>query len=136
MPISWCIAMLADQGVPDGEITKRISKPRENEGHWPRRFVEQRIEGPYDEARSGALRGPFPTSKPMKWSTSHSRKRLAGCDPSVFPPDVQACGSSDDDDPTEFLKFLKTVDGNLPSNLDIHLGLDNFTTHKTKRTFT
>ena len=33
----------------------------------------------------------------------------------------------------EFLKFLRTIDENVPAHLDIHLVLDNYTTHKTKR---
>lgn len=33
----------------------------------------------------------------------------------------------------EFLKFLKTVDANVPPTLDIHLILDNYGTHKTPR---
>ena len=31
----------------------------------------------------------------------------------------------------EFLKFLKTIDGNTPADLDLHLILDNYQTHKT-----
>jgi len=31
----------------------------------------------------------------------------------------------------EFLKFLKTIDANTPPNLDLHLILDNYGTHKT-----
>ena len=34
----------------------------------------------------------------------------------------------------EFLKFLKTIDENVPSPFEIHLVLDNYVTHKTKRT--
>ena len=30
----------------------------------------------------------------------------------------------------EFLKFLRTVDGNVPAGLEIHLILDNYATHK------
>jgi transposase len=33
----------------------------------------------------------------------------------------------------EFLKFLKTVDANTPADLDLHLILDNYGTHKTPR---
>jgi transposase len=33
----------------------------------------------------------------------------------------------------EFLQFLKTIDANVPSKLDIHLILDNYGTHKTPR---
>ena len=32
---------------------------------------------------------------------------------------------------TEFLKFLRTIDANVPSDLDIHLVMDNYGTHKT-----
>ena len=32
---------------------------------------------------------------------------------------------------TEFLAFLKTIDANVPADLDIHLVLDNASTHKT-----
>lgn len=35
---------------------------------------------------------------------------------------------------TEFLKFLKTIDDAVPGELEIHLVLDNYVTHKTKRT--
>ena len=35
---------------------------------------------------------------------------------------------------TEFLKFLKMIDENVPSEFEVHLVLDNYTTHKTKRT--
>ena len=31
----------------------------------------------------------------------------------------------------EFRKFLDTIDANLPANLDVHLILDNYATHKT-----
>lgn len=31
----------------------------------------------------------------------------------------------------EFLKFLQTIDANVPRNLDVHLVLDNYGTHKT-----
>ena len=33
----------------------------------------------------------------------------------------------------EFLQFLKTIDANVPSELDLHLILDNYGTHKTPR---
>lgn len=33
----------------------------------------------------------------------------------------------------EFLQFLKTIDGRVPSELDLHLILDNYGTHKTPR---
>jgi transposase len=32
---------------------------------------------------------------------------------------------------TEFLKFLRVIDESVPSNLDVHLILDNYATHKT-----
>lgn len=35
---------------------------------------------------------------------------------------------------SEFLRFLKTIDEAVPADLDIHLVLDNYVTHKTKRT--
>jgi transposase len=31
----------------------------------------------------------------------------------------------------EFLKFLRTLDSNVPSDMDIHLVMDNYGTHKT-----
>jgi transposase len=31
----------------------------------------------------------------------------------------------------EFLKFLQTIDANVPKNLDVHLMMDNYGTHKT-----
>jgi transposase len=31
----------------------------------------------------------------------------------------------------EFLQFLKTIDASVPADLDIHLILDNYGTHKT-----
>jgi transposase len=34
----------------------------------------------------------------------------------------------------EFVKFLRTIDGAVPAQLDIHLVMDNYVTHKTKRT--
>lgn len=34
----------------------------------------------------------------------------------------------------EFLKFLRTIDQAVPAELDIHLVMDNYITHKTKRT--
>jgi transposase len=34
---------------------------------------------------------------------------------------------------TEFLKFLKTIDATVPRDLDLHLILDNYGTHKTPR---
>ena len=32
---------------------------------------------------------------------------------------------------TEFLQFLRTIDANVPQNLDVHLIMDNYGTHKT-----
>jgi len=32
---------------------------------------------------------------------------------------------------TEFLTFLKTIDASVPTELDVHLVLDNASTHKT-----
>ena len=32
---------------------------------------------------------------------------------------------------SEFLKFLRTIEGSVPSDLDIHLVMDNYGTHKT-----
>jgi len=32
---------------------------------------------------------------------------------------------------TEFLQFLRTTDADVPSNLDVHLVMDNYGTHKT-----
>lgn len=34
---------------------------------------------------------------------------------------------------TEFLRFLKTIDAQVPADLDVHLILDNYGTHKTPR---
>jgi transposase len=34
---------------------------------------------------------------------------------------------------TEFLTFLKSIEGNVPPDLDLHLILDNYGTHKTPR---
>ena len=34
---------------------------------------------------------------------------------------------------SEFLKFLRTIDQNVPQALDIHLVMDNYGTHKTLR---
>lgn len=50
------IVLLAEQGVPDGEIAKRIGKSRETVGIWRRRFVEKRLEGLHDEPKPGAPR--------------------------------------------------------------------------------
>ena len=33
----------------------------------------------------------------------------------------------------EFLKFLKTIDANVPAHLDVHLVLDNASSHKTPK---
>ena len=33
----------------------------------------------------------------------------------------------------EFLQFLETIDGRVPADLDVHLILDNYGTHKTPR---
>ncbi len=33
----------------------------------------------------------------------------------------------------EFLKFLRTIDANVPAELDVHLVMDNYGTHKTPR---
>jgi hypothetical protein len=32
---------------------------------------------------------------------------------------------------SEFLKFLRTIEANVPDKLDIHLVMDNYGTHKT-----
>jgi transposase len=32
---------------------------------------------------------------------------------------------------TEFLKFLRTIEANVPGTLDVHLVMDNYGTHKT-----
>lgn len=233
------IVLLAEQGVPDGEIAKRIGKTRETVGIWRRRFVEQRIEGLYDEARSGAPRTvsndqvdevvrltleETPTAA-THWSVRLMSKRV-GLPPTTIhriwqafslqphrvdhfrlsndprfvdkvvdivglymsPPahavvlcvdeksQIQALERNQPVLPmqpgrpeqrthgytrhgtttlfaalnvatgevigslhrrhrtTEFLKFLKTIDENVPSKFEIHLVLDNYTTHKTKRT--
>ena len=33
----------------------------------------------------------------------------------------------------EFLRFLKLIDSTVPKNLDLHLVIDNYATHKTPR---
>jgi hypothetical protein len=33
----------------------------------------------------------------------------------------------------EFLKFLRTIDGTVPAELDVHLVCDNYATHHTRR---
>lgn len=33
----------------------------------------------------------------------------------------------------EFLKFLRAIDGRVPKNLDVHIVMDNYATHKTQR---
>ena len=38
--------------------------------------------------------------------------------------------------PPEFLRFLKLIDGTAPRDLDLHLILDNYATHKTPRSRT
>jgi len=34
---------------------------------------------------------------------------------------------------SEFLKFLRTIEASVPSDLDIHLVMDNYGTHKTPK---
>jgi hypothetical protein len=34
---------------------------------------------------------------------------------------------------TEFLQYLRTIEANVPTQLDVHLVMDNYGTHKTPR---
>ena len=33
----------------------------------------------------------------------------------------------------EFLQFLRTIDANIPDDLEVHLAMDNYGTHKTPK---
>ena len=235
------IVLLAEQGVTDGAIAERIGKTRETVGLWRRRFIELRMEGLYDEPRSGAPRTVSDEkvdevvrltleetpSGATHWSVRLMSKRV-GLPPTTIhriwqafrlqphrvdpfrlsndprfvdkvidivglymtPPthavvlcvdeksQIQALERNQPVLPmqpgrpeqrshgytrhgtttlfaalnvatgevigslhrrhrtTEFLKFLRTIDQNVPSEFEIHLVLDNYVTHKTKRTRT
>jgi hypothetical protein len=66
-------------------------------------------------------------SKRLITSTTVVRKPRSWAPPSGFSPLTASWHRS-----TEFRKFLDQVEANVPADLDVHLVMDNYATHKTK----
>ena len=47
------IVLLADEGHNNKQISGRLSLSQATVGKWRKRFVQQGVQGPHDEVRSG-----------------------------------------------------------------------------------
>ena len=102
------IVLAAADGLENKAIVEQVGADANRVGKWRRRFAEHRLDGLYDEPRSGAPRTSL---------------RL------IVAPHIGQCFPRHRS--REFLKFLRTLETRVPDDLDVHLVMDNYATHKT-----
>ena len=144
--------MAAADGLNNKEIASKVGVCAATVGTWRNRFAQRRMDGLYDEPRPGAPReiGDDEIAATIRktletlpkgathWSLRTMAKEI-GHAPSTVHRMWQAFGLQPHrvecmprHRATEFRKFLDEVERNVPTDLDIHVIMDNYGSHKTK----
>jgi transposase/transposase-like protein len=133
------LACADDGGVaPLTAVAERAGVSRESVRKWRVRFMQGRMKGLTDAPRPGAPRKitapclPVLPTTPARMTHDYVRHGTT----SLFAAYDLASGSVIAQSyrrhrHQEFLRFLKLIDGAVPKELDLHLVLDNYATHKT-----
>jgi transposase len=128
------IILACADGTVVSTVAAELGISRTTAGKWRSRFLAARLKGLSDEQRPGRPRTvtdehvekvitatleQAPPGGDTHWST---RDLASG---SVIAQPYRRHRHQ------EFLRFLKLIDGAVPKDLDLHLVLDNYATHKT-----
>ncbi len=138
------IVLAAAEGHKSIDIAAELGCSRTTVGKWRTRFAEQRLDGLHDEPRPGAPRTindedvervvvktleETPTDA-THWST-RSMAKATGMSQSGISRIWRAFGLKPRQRAEEFRRFLNLIDKSVPAHLDVHLIVDNSSTHKT-----
>ncbi|NLS67586.1 IS630 family transposase [Bradyrhizobium brasilense] len=155
------IVLACAEGEQSKVVAARLAVDPDTVGKWRRRFSEHRLEGLWDEPRSGTPRTiedarieavivrTLETQPPgaTHWS-SRSMARASGLSVSTVQRIWRAFGLQPlaaldvatgrvigkcygRHRAKEFRKFLDEIEAAVPDDLDVHLVMDNYATHKT-----
>ena len=117
------IVLAAADGLENKAIMEQVGADANTVGKWRRRFAEHRLDGLYDEPRSGAPR-------------TIDDQRIAeiiGLTLEQTPPDgthwsLRSMARASGYAPSTIHRIFET---RVPDDLDVHLVMDNYATHKT-----
>ena len=125
------IVLLAADGLNNCAIAEELGISRLTVGTWRRRFAGKRLDGLDDEPRPGTPRKigddkiaeVTKTLETMPAHSTHWSTLKAG---TVIGKCMRRHRAQ------EFRKFLDCIERNVPAELDIHIVMDNASSHKTR----
>src|SRR5439155_286872 len=137
------IVLAAADGESSKEIAGRLGCNRSTVGRWRGRFAERGLDGLHDEPRPGKPRsiGDDDVERVIvktleeqppnatHWST-RSMAAATGMSQTAISRIWRAFGLKPHQT-EEFRRFLNLIDNSVPTHLDVHVVLDNSSTHKT-----
>ena len=129
------IVLLAAEGKQNRQIAEELGISRQMAGLWRHRFIEQGLKGIEKDAPRGGRRPTarnaleakiiqYTTQRTPKNATHWSTRTLSMLEGKV----ISACMNRHRHQ--EWIKFLKLIDEQTPAELDLHLIVDNYATHK------
>jgi transposase-like protein len=145
------IVLAAAQGMENQVIAETVGADENTVGKWRRRFAERRIDGLYDQPRSGAPRqiGDDEIAETIRLTLEttpaavlcvgeKSQIRALDRTQPLLPMRPGQAGRRTHDDTRhgtlsrEFRALLNAVEANVPADLDVHIVMDNVSSHKTQ----
>ena len=117
------IVLLAAEGLTNVQIGSVLGVTDQTARKWRNRFAEHRLDGLDDEPRSGR---PRRTHDYKRNGTTSLFAALDVATGKVIGQCYRRHRSA------EFRKFLDHVEASVPPDLEIHIVMDNYSTHKTK----
>ena len=118
------IVLACEREPSNAVVATRLGVGPHTIGKWRKRFIADRIEGLYDEMRTGR-----PRTVEDEAVAELITKTLARKPKTATHWSVRAIAKPRHRH-QEFLAFLRHIEANVPAQLDIHLVVDNYATHK------
>src|SRR5439155_1766182 len=117
------IVLAAADGESSKEIAGRLGCNRSTVGRWRGRFAERGLDGLHDEPRPGM---------PARQTHDYVRHGTTNLYAALDVASGQVITEMTPRHRTEeFRRFLNLIDNSVPTHLDVHVVLDNSSTHKT-----
>ena len=117
------IVLLAAEGLTNVQIGSVLGVTDQTARKWRNRFAEHRLDGLDDEPRSGRPR------RTHDYKRNGTTSLFAALDVAIGKVIGQCYRRHRS---AEFRKFLDHVEASVPPELEIHIVMDNYSTHKTK----